>query len=56
MCSEIGYAYAKNKKIILVDQVNNKYWDFIKELCDDVYSELEQGIEALKIFCSNYYN
>lgn len=45
---EIGFAYAKNKVIILVDETDNRYMGMARECATSKYKTLEDGIAALR--------
>jgi nucleoside 2-deoxyribosyltransferase len=48
LAAEIGYAKAKGKIIILVDEKNDKYFDIVKECCNIVRSSFDEGIIILR--------
>jgi hypothetical protein len=49
LATEIGYAKAKGKIIIFVDEKKDKYFDFVKQCCNIVRSSLDEGINILRI-------
>ena len=54
LSAEIGYAKALNKLIILVDEKNDKYTQFIRVCADIICENLDDMIYALKRLWSLY--
>lgn len=48
MCIEIGFAYACNIPIVLVNEQPGRKWNMVHECCNYVTESFEDGIEFLK--------
>lgn len=48
MCIEIGFAHRAGKQIMLVDEQHLKSWAIVRQCCNYVFNDLNNGIDCLK--------